>query len=89
MYLNLGCFECKLERVFLRNGNFGYMEKDYVKRNLIDCKRAAVLDNENGKKRVCFVFFFAFLLLLRHDMRDVFLARFDWMKFFVHSLVCV
>ena len=63
LYFNLGCFECKLERVFLRNENFGYIEKDYVTRNLIDCKSATVLDNENGKKRVCFVCF-AFLLLL-------------------------
>ena len=88
MYLNLGCFECKLERVFLRNENFGYIEKGYVNRNLIDCKSATVLDNEKGKKRVCFVCF-AFLLLLRHVIRDVILARFDWMKFIVHSLVCV
>ena len=60
MYLNLGCFECKLVLVFLRNENFGYIEKGYVERNSIDCESATVLDNENGKK-ACLIYLFWFL----------------------------
>ena len=84
--LNLVYCMCKLELVYLSYENLNYIRKDDIERNLNDYKNATGLDNENDKRRVYFVCF-AFLLLLRHLSRDTILARFDWLKFFVRSLV--